>query len=861
MKVIQLRGTTGDGAAINLHPQVTLVRGLDPARRAWLIDVLGRLAGGRDLPATGELEAHGIFFDLNDETLAMLGLDESVPSVVTAADLPGHDPARDTAARERSEANRRRDESATQLDARRAAMTAALAERDAAAEALDELTRGEGAARTALAAAGAERSRLEFELQSARDERGRNEDRLAESVTAREALAEERNLAAHRLEAAQYRRRDAIAEAIHAAAELEEARSGADPTTDPTIAATQARDRLAVAERAAAEADPDGGDSPLSRRLADLERRRVELARLEAAMGEGSSAPVARALDDYLGASSEAAPVVAALALADTWRDLHQQISALEAGVSPAEREAEASVNSARQAVAEAEADFNQPVLTPEQITKVEAAHTAVLEAQDRSDGRFGGSRARKRLEELRGDERRVLERLGFSTYADYMMSSSSRGVGHANRAIMDTALASQVAAEELLATLPGAGDRRRRRAELLSRRDAVAPRVADLLGYEPTGPEAEDELRNLREPLAGDEVALDALARRLVDAGVNVGPGPYDRDDLVLLGRAYLAEERSAEVQRADIFAALAALDQAVDSLRDARTRGESDLPDAPPLPPLAEPIPAADSAFTAAVAAADADALTLREARWAEVEAARLASADADAAVARHREASGRLAALETALAERSAAEAKAAAEVAEAEAILGPELDGRTAEAAVLVTEAEAALARARTNEDDVSARITGQQGSSGLEPLLAAADARVMSAERALSEAAAAEQSSAGLLAEAEAALAAAVHAEESAAAAAAALDRSALTDDTEWELLSRLARVRSVGPGGSIPLVLDDPFAILDDTEVVTVLDHLAQLGGAVQLVVVSDRPAIAAWASGLGSDRVLVHAG
>ncbi len=859
MKVIQLRGTTGDDVVIDLHPQVTLIRGLDPTRRAWLIDVLGRLAGGRNLPATGELEAHGILFDLHDETLAVLGLDDSVPSVVTAADLPGHNPARDAAARHLAEANRRRDESAAQLAARRATMTAALAERDAAGEALDELARGEGAARTAIAAAGAERSRLEFELQSARDERGRHEDRLAESVTAREAVVEERNLAAHRLEAAHYRRREAMAEATQAAAQLEEARSGADPSSDPTIEASRARDRLAVAAGAAAEADPDGGDSPLSRRLADLERRRVELARLEAAMGEGKSAPVARALDDYLGASSEAVPVVAALALADTWRDLHQQISALDAGVSPAELEAESLVMNARQSVLAAESDFNQPVLTSEQITKVEAAHTAVLEAQDRSNARFGGSRARKRLEEARGYERRVLERLGFSNYGEYMMSSSSYDAMPANRVVLDRARAGQLSAEDVLAALPGAGDRRRRRAALLSRRDAVAPRVADLLGYEPTGPEVEEELRSLREPLAGDEVALDALARRLVDAGVDVGEGPYEWEDLVLLGRAYLAEERSAEVQRADIFAALAALDQAVDSLRDARSRGATDLPDAPPLPPLAEPIAAPETAFSAATA--DVDALTLREARWAEVEAARLASAEAEAAVARHREASGRLEELEQVLAERTAAEAKAAADVAEAETILGPELEGRTVEAVTLVSEAEAALARARANEGEVSTQITGQQGLSGAEPLLVAAEGRVGAAERALSEAAAAEQATAGVLAEAEAALATAVQAEEQAAAAAAALDRASLTDATEWELLSRLARVRSVGPGGSIPLVLDDPFAVLDDTEVVTVLDHLALLGGAVQLVVVSDRPVIATWAAGLSADRVLVRAG
>ncbi|HEX2575644.1 MAG TPA: hypothetical protein VHK88_04795, partial [Aquihabitans sp.] len=89
MKVLQLRDATGAGAPVELHPQITLVRDLDPTRRAWLVDVLGRLAGGRGLPATGELEAHGIRFDLDDDALALLGLDDPVDAVVTAADLPG----------------------------------------------------------------------------------------------------------------------------------------------------------------------------------------------------------------------------------------------------------------------------------------------------------------------------------------------------------------------------------------------------------------------------------------------------------------------------------------------------------------------------------------------------------------------------------------------------------------------------------------------------------------------------------------------------------------------------------------------------------------------------------------------------
>lgn len=853
MKVLQLRDATGDGAPVQLHPQITLVRGLDPARRAWLVDVLGRLAGGRDLPAAGELDAHGIRFDLDDASLALLGLDEPVRAVVTAADLPGHDPVLVAAAGARTEAARRREELGGRLDAARRDLAAAVADRDEAASLHEELERGEGAARDAMAAAAAERSRLEFELQAAREERDRNEELLGEAIGEREALLEERSRLRTRLDAAQNRRRVAIATATQAAAALEEARSGVDRPDDPAAIVASAAARLASAEQAVADADPDHDDSPLNGALADLERRRGELARLEVALGVGGSEAVAEALDALMTASTDAPPVVAALALADSWRDLHQQISALEAGVSPAEREAEERVAAARRAVVEAESDFNQPVLTPEQIAKVEASHTAVLESQDRAEGRFGGNRAKKRLDDLRADERRVLERLGFSTYADYMMSSSSRGVGPANRAILETARANLQAAEHQLQTLPGAGDRARRRIELLQRRDAVAPRVAELLGHEPTGPEAEDELRSLREPVAADRPALDALAVQLTEVGVDVGPAPYERDDVVLLARAYLAEERAAETERADVTAAVAVLDRRIEDLRAARNRGEVEAPDLSDLPPLAQPV------VSLAEPADEAAARTLREARWAEVESARTALADAQAELAAHQAAAGRIAGLEAELEEATRAEAQAAAAVGEAEVELGGGIEARISAAADRVAEAEAALTRSRTGEHEAASRIAEGQGTSGSEAVVAAAAERRRDAEAAVAAAAGAEQTEAAALAEADAELARAIEVELSAQAAAADLDRSTLVDDVEWALLARLAQVRSVGPGGSVPLVLDDPFAALDDPEVTSVLDRLAQIAGAVQVVVVSDRPAVASWAEALGPDRVGVH--
>ncbi len=853
MKVLQVSDAVGDRPAVHLHGQVTVVRGLDPLRRAWLIDVLGRLASGDDLDASGEIVAHGVVFPLDRSSLALLDLDQPVPSVVGAEDLPGHDARIAQAVADRDRALVRRRELTQQITDQRGALGAAVAERATAMADLEALQRGDGPAREAQAAADAARARLEAEHVSAVEERARNLDALNQAVMARDVASEARAASAERLERARERRRAAMAKATEAAAALEQARPLV--ADDPTDELVTRRAELASAEAAASEADPDQDASPASRLLADLERRRVELVRLQEAVGDHEPSAVSDALDRLLSAGTEAPPVVAALALADTWRDLHQQLSALDSGVSGEEYAAEQRVVEARQGVIEAEVEYNQPVLTPEQITKVEAAHAAVLEAQDRSEGRFGGSRQRKKLDDARAEERRVLERLGFSTYADYMMSSSSRGVGSANRSSLEAARTRLKEAEEQLVALPGAADRARRRTELLQRRDAVAPRVAALLGHEPTGPESEDELRALREPMAPNEAAMGELASELMVAGMAVAGPPYDRDDLILLARFYLSEQEAAADRRTEIDGALSALDHTIGVVREARDRGDQEVPALDPLPELAQP----SASAPVDVDDAAAQAVTLREARWAEVEAARAAVAEAEAAVAEHRQATADLSGLEAELARCGVEEEQAAAAVAEAEADVAL-ADGAAFDAAVAAAgEAETALARSTAREEAARQALEEFSGDAGVEDLIRAAEARVAHGEQLVTAAAAAEQETAAQLAEVDAAFAAATASEEQAQADAATIDRTQLVDDVDWELMSRLAAVRSVGLAGALPLVLDDPFAVLDDDELTKVLDRLVRLADAVQVVVITDREAAVAWAAQIGSEKALVH--
>lgn len=213
-----------------------------------------------------------------------------------------------------------------------------------------------------------------------------------------------------------------------------------------------------------------------------------------------------------------------------------------------------------------------------------------------------------------------------------------------------------------------------------------------------------------------------------------------------------------------------------------------------------------------------------------------------------------------LDAELARCGAEEEQAAADVASAEADVtlanGPAFDAAVASAA----EAEAALARSTVREQAARSALAEVDAEAGIDAVRRPAAERLAAAERAVTEAAAAEQATAAALAEVDATYSSATAAEAEALAAAEQIDRAKLVEDIDWELMGRLAALRSVGLAGSVPLVLDDPFAVLDDDELTTVLDRVARLAGAVQVILVTDREAAVAWAAQIGSERALVHA-
>jgi hypothetical protein len=125
MRLVQLRSTErGDAFVLDLHPQLTLVRGLDPARRAQLLHAVDSLVNGRPTEMDGVVEAHGVLIDLGSEVFrSVLGLGgDPLDPIVRRGDLPGPGHDESLAASRRRQAERTLDELRERLDASEAAV-------------------------------------------------------------------------------------------------------------------------------------------------------------------------------------------------------------------------------------------------------------------------------------------------------------------------------------------------------------------------------------------------------------------------------------------------------------------------------------------------------------------------------------------------------------------------------------------------------------------------------------------------------------------------------------------------------------------------------------------------------------------
>lgn len=872
MRLLQV--VTTDATLLDLHPQVSVLSDVDPATRAHLTSVVRALAR-QEAVGQGLLEAHGILFDLEPELLGLLTAGQAdVDPVIRATDLPGleveDEPllraraafadvlerlAAAVASKERAEdgleaAASARTEAAEAVAQAAAALEAAqeaASRRRAAEQAATELAevqavQAEAAARRADEALQAAEAALEAAVSGRADAEARVAAAAAEVArlgAEREALRLEEQQAAERLDERSGADLASAQEALSAVeADLAHV-SRREPSTEPAAVAG-----------ADDEPEPDLGEAPtaaaLVARLALLDELLDELVELD-------RSPVAEALaglrtESPLVSSTEAAALAAQLELLDA-EIAHAEETGLPEVTAEEAAAASERLQQARAALTDAEDAARSHAVDPTDAAELEAAHEALHDALERSEARVAGRRARGQVDRLRAEEQAVLDRLGFLSFAEYLM-----GTGAAHRDARAEAALTR-ARVELEAAEAAADEVEGRRAAVLDhaarleRRRQLLEAAAELMGRPVAdGDDVAGALWDLRVPARSEAARAGELADALAGAGVDLGDADeLDPEDLALVAEAWLDEAAAAGDRRAELAATRADVEASL-AVLGAEGEGSSPSPASGPTAPDGE----------ARAATTEGELRRARERAAAAVAAAEARVEGHAAAVAAAAAAAADRALVEAALVE--AEEEQRVAEVAQREAEEG-EAAARQALASLAAEIGDPGpdLGAADPRSDPPPAQLPDLDAARAA---LAAAEAALARAHDAHDQARRAREAAVHELATREAEGEASARELEVLEDARRAVGSTGVAapdaEELEWYLMARVAAQRSVTVAGSAPLLLDDPFGHLGDDDVNHLLGQLERMAETVQVIVVSDHPAVIAWAQTAGEARAAV---
>lgn len=252
-------------------------------------------------------------------------------------------------------------------------------------------------------------------------------------------------------------------------------------------------------------------------------------------------AEVQGALDEWRRAAAQAEPDKYAQDLADAWTDLQADLGELDKGSVPLPdadtlAAVEERVAFATAALEAARSAQPQAVMDDDTRAALDAAHETILSAEERSGRRVGGGSARRQLEEARATEREILDRFGFGSYIDVVLTGGRRPTAD------DTAVVR--AQQDLRAALDARATLRQdletaspERAYLNGEAKRLMGEVVKVLGFDP-GPSVAEALRAYR---PADPAVVEGLRRALEAAGIETAGEPIDR-----VAAAWLAEQDS---------------------------------------------------------------------------------------------------------------------------------------------------------------------------------------------------------------------------------------------------------------------------------------------------------------------------
>lgn len=876
-----LRLLDGD-FALEFHPYVTVVGGLDEATRRRVVEVIAELPRGRVGDLTGLVESHGVVLDLDAESLSLLELNNhEVDVVVTYGALPGNEGS--SGGREFGGLEREAGELSEKLEA---AQTEVLRRREAVEQAQREVERA-AAAVSGLAAEPAEPAVVEAPETgdepkttdepderpgTGADERQAWQARVDELAAAASLLAETEAA----LELAQRRLTDAESATEHArtlrdgvtgeasalAGQLEAAEAGLDPDVAADIAVAEQRlidIRQKVEEDRKAEQDgPAALDDhePIEHQLARLEVQRTQLDAKLAVLGGAETLAVESALEGLRSSDGDEPAMVLsadALELADEIEALQSALDARSSGLADNEGTviaARARLDAARQALAEIEQRVRLPLLDRDDIDALEVAHADVLDAQDKTEGRFSKARAGRRLDEAKAAEDVVLERLGFDSYADYMMGTSILHVDDEQEAALDVARSELADAEDAWAALQDGLTSTLESAKVQDEIRTLEKQAAELLGATPDG-DVVEALRTHRIAAARIGDAHGSLVIAMHSVGLAVAHEDLEPDELVRMAEEWMEEEGSANALRDAAIADRAEVDLELAEARSQLSQAAAGLKG-----------PSVEVRREARIddAASARDAVLERQRRHGDtlIEVDEL-RASLSALTERVTAANAEVAASDSAV-ERAAAAVRDARSARDRTASAHQKLDHELSQLtppAQDVPDEDPADVQPDTAEFDAQSDAEAERADLRAAERAEAmrtrevADAHLSSARQdlALAEAGSDE------LREQHAKLEVGLAEARATPAPNGADEPGATAEEVEWYLLSRLAAQRRISFAGSVPMVIDRALDSLTTDETHVVLDRLERMAAAVQLIVISDTDAARAWAERAGEQR------
>ena len=504
------RLTVGDGRIdLEVHPRVTVVRGLDAEGRSLVIDGLQGFFAGNPDAARGVIEIDGAEFDIEPDVLDLLDLPTDLPDIVIRA-----------------------------ADLKRVVHPA---------DGKDVTTFGRGA-------------ELEQELDQL-------DGRLAALTARRTELADE-------IEPAELRERlEAATAAIDTDAEaLAESVDDADFTGDEWAAADVARPSGNPDERIA---ELELEITALKGRLADLDaeyeaRRAGDAGDAGDAGGAGGptapgldvgrgidTIPVAAAFEAFQWVRSwDSEPVDNALVLADRIAAHRRESTVTRSADVPEWLRAQArqQLDEARADVEKAERHVRPQQLDPDDAAALERAHADVDEAEERAHRKLSGPIAARRLTAARAAEEEILQKLNLPSFAAYLLLRASAGnVDPDGERHLTAARAALADAEAMWAEVNGSGEgvdadsHRDEERELRAEAVTVLGPEAAIIVSEVSLERLESVLREQHTPAPDWKPAAAALVEALAAQDVYVPAwsfdDPTDYEALENLAAAWLRE------------------------------------------------------------------------------------------------------------------------------------------------------------------------------------------------------------------------------------------------------------------------------------------------------------------------------